>query len=574
MSRRIPQLAASALIALSACSPPVPDENTAQGNPLESGVMRIFGSTGDGRRGLPVAGGIDCDADGVADTAFGAMQANPDGRTAAGEVVVVFGNGTIDGELDTAGFGDTFLKIAGSQPHENIGSELWMDDVTGDGVAEILVCRQNHTPVSGRAGAGALTIIFGGSALRQAAANGRALDIDDLPSDVQAVTVFGPASYDRLGIWVRSGDVTGDGVADIVLGADEIDTTDEPNRGAVFVIRGGAHLFRDASIDLAEFGRTPWVGHLARIDPPSGSPFFHFGATCQIADLDGNGRGEVLAAAALERGGAGLRLPGAPFGTGQQSGGSPRGTVYIVWDSSFPDSDWPAGYRFVVDDPPDNGASTVITGPANGRTFGEELLGGLDYDGDGRAELFIGDLLADAGNGLLSGVGYVIYDAANLRDRIIDFAAPPMDIVFTTILGPIDGALGGDTATHGDYDGDGLGDVVFGSPHDSPGGRINAGSIHVIYGTRGGWPATLDLFPTEWPPDDVVRIVRINGGHGRSEADEGDTLGYSAASGDLNGDGLMDIVVNEMAGNGLGDGTTDVGNLVIISGAALAPPAP
>ena len=53
--------------------------------------------------------------------------------------------------------------------------------------------------------------------------------------------------------------------------------------------------------------------------------------------------------------------------------------------------------------------------------------------------------------------------------------------------------------------------------------------------------------------------------------DTGDTLGYSAASADIDGDGVMDIVVNEMVGNGLQPGSIDVGNLIILSGASVAP---
>ena len=54
---------------------------------------------------------------------------------------------------------------------------------------------------------------------------------------------------------------------------------------------------------------------------------------------------------------------------------------------------------------------------------------------------------------------------------------------------------------------------------------------------------------------------------------EGDVLCYSLAIGDMNGDGRPDLIVNEMVGDGVAVGAEDVGNLVLISGAALlAPP--
>ena len=39
--------------------------------------------------------------------------------------------------------------------------------------------------------------------------------------------------------------------------------------------------------------------------------------------------------------------------------------------------------------------------------------------------------------------------------------------------------------------------------------------------------------------------------------------------GDVDGDGLTDFITNEMIGNGLAEGTEDVGNLIVISGHLL-----
>ena len=81
---------------------------------------------------------------------------------------------------------------------------------------------------------------------------------------------------------------------------------------------------------------------IARLNPPAGSAGFHLGATCFIADLDGNGRGEVLAAAALNRSGAGIQPVGAS--TRQSSGGALRGRLFIVWDDNFPSAPWPVSW--------------------------------------------------------------------------------------------------------------------------------------------------------------------------------------------------------------------------------------
>ncbi|HSG94914.1 MAG TPA: hypothetical protein VLA28_05305, partial [Afifellaceae bacterium] len=290
-------------------------------DPAQGRVERVFGSVGDGAVGVPVAGGHDLDGDGRADAAFAAMLASPLGRDRAGQVFVVFGDGAIAGASDTAVFDPEILAVYGDQAQENAGSEIWIDDVTGDGLADLLICRQNFSPDGGfRIGAGALTIVPGQVALRTRAGLGQALDLRALPAELSATTLLGAQTGERLGIWVRTGDVTGDGIADMVIGADRRDEGGVADSGTAYLVRGGSHLEGAGEIDLAGFGSIALVGNLARIRPPDGSSDFHFGATVQVADLDDNGRAEVMAAAALNRAGASLAPLG---GAGNGSGGAP-----------------------------------------------------------------------------------------------------------------------------------------------------------------------------------------------------------------------------------------------------------
>ena len=554
------------IIAIDTSKPTIIDLNRVEPNP--NVLSRIYGSTGDGRAGVPVTGGFDCDGDQLLDTAFSAIKANPLDRNGAGEVVLIFGDGTIGGEQDTAGFQRGFLKVAGVQPFEVAGAEIWMDDVTGDGLGDLLICRQNYTPTSGREGAGALTVIVGAPELRTYASTLKYFDLAAPPQNIDVITFSGVHAYDRLGIWARTGDITGDGIADIVVGSDEVDGETAENQGAVYVIRGGSHLATSQFVDLINFGTTSLAGNLARIIPPSNSPRFHFGATCQIADLDGNGRGEVLMSAALNRSGAGIRLPGAPPGTGQSSGGSSRGTLFVAWDDNFHSSSWPTGYEFDISSPT-FGTRTIIEGADFNRSFGEEILGGFDYDDDKTADLFVGDLVGNAGNGNRSGSGHIFFKANNLRDRVFSMQSPPEDIEFSLIKGPTAGAIGADTAAHGDFNADGIGDLIVGNPHDNPHERSNAGTMHVLLGQTKRWPDVIDLSNDQLPSPEIMQIVRIDGAHGNRNNDAGDTLCYSASAADLDGDGYTDIIVNEMAGNGLAPQSTDVGNLLLISGAVL-----
>jgi hypothetical protein len=543
--------------------------------PQDGLLRRVLGSVGNGAFGVPVAGGFDIDGDGHTDSAFAAMRAAPQGRANAGVVFLVFGDSIISGQLDTAITPHpAILEIHGDQTNgalgENAGSEIWMADVTGDGRGDLIICRQNFSPGGARTGAGALTLLPGNDQLRSMAASGEILDLRAPPAGLPVVNVYGATAPSRLCIWARAGDVTGDGIDDLVVGADREPSAGQSDSGAVYVIRGGSHLAVSQTIDLAIFG-TVSPGNIARIRPRSipSSENFHLGATVQVADLDGNGRAEVMAAAALNRAGASLAPPG---GTGEGLGGSPHGTLYILWDDNFSGS-WITAPDFIVGEGP--GSMTVIDGGARNEEFGEEILGGRDYDNDGAADLFVGDLTADGWGATAdrsnAGIGQVIYGVAGLKGSEFDLDAPPQGFTMATFVGPAAGAIAGDTAMHGDFSGDGIDDLAFSSPHSSPLDRHGAGTLHIVLGRNGPWPALTDLALSD-PPFAGVSVFEIYGAEGDGSPGVGDMLCYSAADGDMNGDGRTDLIVNEMAGDG--SVSVDAGNLLLIDSAVLFPTAP
>ncbi|HEX8085756.1 MAG TPA: hypothetical protein VF529_15805 [Solirubrobacteraceae bacterium] len=97
-------------------------------------------------------------------------------------------------------------------------------------------------------------------------------------------------------------------------------------------------------------------------------------------------------------------------------------------------------------------------------------------------------------------------------------------------------------ANAGDFNGDGVSDILVGAPnHDAP-NRTDAGAAYVVFGPREGLPETLGAGP---------RVVRLLG------AEPGDRLGSTAAAaGDVNGDGLADVIVGapvDVDGDGIGE---------------------
>jgi hypothetical protein len=522
----------------------------------EPGLMRVHGSsTTRGSFGVPVAGGGDVDGDSFEDVALATMRADPQGRDHAGTVSLLFGTGSVTGTLDT--FADPrILPIHGAQPRENAGSEIWMGDVTGDGLSELLVARQNAT-VDGVVAAGALSIVLGGPELRELE------QIDLAAPEAPVLTLGGSQELGRVGIWVRVGDATGDGVLDVLVGADQ----EEGHQGAAWLVEGGPHLQAAGAQVLAE-PQGDLVGHVLRILGPR-TEEAHFGATVQLADLDASGRAELLVAAALNRAGASLSPSDSVHMHGK--GGTPHGSVTVLWDGAVPSPPWAPGATVDTTDPALADVVSTLTGSLLHNSFGEELVAG-DWDADGQPDLFVGDLVSDlspSASRPYAGVGVVLYGLGQHVGVDLSMDAPPAGLAHSVLLGAHAGDLFGDTAVSGDFTGDGVDDLVSTSPDADPDGRDGAGLAALLVGGQ-RWPELVDLRHEFLLPEDQVALVEVWGAQGTTSShDLGDMLAYSAATADMDGDGVLDLVSNEMLGNGLQPGTEDVGNLVVISGAAL-----
>ena len=537
---------------------------------IESGLIRLYGSEGQGDFGLPVAGGHDVNGDGFNDFAMAAMLADQNSQN-SGSIYLAFGNGQINYTIDSATPNINYLKLIGGQRNENAGSEIWMDDITGDGLGDLIIARQNYSSSDPqRLGSGAVTIIIGNNALTDYAATNTDIHLSSPPADLNVFTVVGASELDRLGIWMRTGDIDGDGINDLAIGADQADAGGHTNSGSVYVIRGGSYLDQTATLSIDD---PSFYGNIATIiagdtDIQALDESFpennHLGATLNIGDLDHNDRAELFLSATVNRAGAVLTAADAPANSAVGRSGYPRGRVYIVWDAFFPDPPWPNNFVITLENPSTQ-PLTIISGEVTplftNEHFGEEVLGGKDYNGDGSNDLFIGDITGNTTGRIAAGTGHVFFTGELLKNQSFTMNNIPDFLMISHLLGKESGAISSDTALHGDFNGDGIDDLAVSAPHGNPNGRRFAGELYILWG-QNEWPETIDFANLTQPNN--FTITSIFGGRGTQGTDTGDTLAYSAASGDINHDGKIDIITNEMVGNGISAESEDVGNLIII----------
>jgi hypothetical protein len=174
-----------------------------------------------------------------------------------------------------------------------------------------------------------------------------------------------------------------------------------------------------------------------------------------------------------------------------------------------------------------------------GATFsyvGRSVSGAGDINGDGFDDLVVGGPLANA-HGHHSGAAYVMFGKASGFDAAVQAADLHGSGGFALSgAAPYDYA-GAAVSSAGDINGDGYDDVIVGS--DGPGG--DSGPSYVVFGHAGGFARGFSL-------------DTIDGSNGFKLSDGGpsDIGAVVAAAGDVNGDGLGDIIVGAPADSAAG----------------------
>jgi hypothetical protein len=462
----------------------------------------------------------------------------------------------------------SYASYIGEVANDNSGFSFAISgDVNGDGFDDLLIGANLND--DGGADAGKVYLFFGNS-------TGWAMDIDLSNSNASFV---GEDGLDYAGYAVAiAGDVNHDGFDDILIGAPG-DDDGGADAGQVYLILGKATGWAN-NVDLSGVSASFWgedlgdaagtsvagagdvnadgyddiiIGAINDDDggANAGQAYLILGKTVWAMDADLSASsasfwGEdaadiagrsVAGAKDVNRDGYDDILVGAP---GDDDGGMGAGQAYLILGK-------PTGWAMDTD-------LSVVDASFWGESLGDNSAYAVssagDINGDGYDDILIPANQDDDG-GVNAGQSYIFLGKATGWAMDTDDSAA--DASFW-------GESAGDDAGRyvapaGDVNGDGYDDFLIGAPQDDDGGNA-AGQTYLILGKAAGWVQDADLSTA-----DASYIGE----------DAGDFAGICVAGdGDVNGDGLDDILIGAYSDD---DGGNNAGQTYLIM-VDLTPPPP
>ncbi|MFC1601452.1 immunoglobulin domain-containing protein [Candidatus Sumerlaeota bacterium] len=422
-----------------------------------------------------------------------------------------------------------------------------IEDVTGDGLTDVLVGAYQENPAAAPAGSGAAHIFNGLTG-----------------SLVQALVSPNPTFDGNFGYSVSGvPDINGDGVPEALIGAPG-ESVEGPT-GTIFEA-GRAYVFHGASGAL-----------LYTLESPTPQDSGEFGtAVAGIGDINGDGRGDFIVGSPGEDGGVAPLYAGRVHvfsgATGQliRTLESPNAKVFgnfgisvdavpDVNGDATPDmiigADW-EGRAYIVSGA-DGAFLWTLDSPdvVNFASFGFQVTGVPDLNGDGLGDVAVGGYTHDLGVGPANAGRVYVYSGTS-------------GTLLQTLESPnakVDGAFGISLSGVADLSGDGLGDIIIGGCYED---------------LDPNWSSALDIDPAldfATISDTAGNVYVFDGARGEllfplhSPSPQPWGCFGAAVSGlaDVNDDGLGDVLVGAFGEDGL-RGSLYGGQAYVFSGASTS----
>ena len=291
-------------------------------------------------------------------------------------------------------------------------------------------------------------------------------------------------------------DLNGDGVDDLIFGAPG-DDDKAVDAGRVFV-----QLAPAIGGSTVQMGDT--LGEIIIDGVKAGD---RAGAAVgSAADLNGDGKAEILVGA-----------PGMEVGLNTDAGAG-----FVLWGQAT------AGGIDLKDPFSGGGKGYALKGEAAGDVAGTAILSVADLNGDGKVDIVVGAPGNDGG-GNNAGAAYVVWGKSS--NAVVNLGAVAAGTGGYKIVGDNAGdAVGSIISTLSDQNGDGKAELLIGAASSQAGG-LNSGAVYVAFGKSS--TSTLDL----------TSVAAGAGGY-RITGVSGDDVGGAVSSvGDVNGDGIADILI-------------------------------
>ena len=366
------------------------------------------------------------------DLAIGTPCEDTGGATDTGMVAVVYGSAT-GLSTETESISQASLADSLNEDSDNFGWSLAAGDVDGDGFDELIV----GIPLEDFGAAidtGAIGVFFGTE-------NGL-LDGTSAPLSQSSLFQSVNESGDQMGYSVTSGDFDGDGYADVAVGIpfEDIDEQGDTDAGMVGVLYGSEMGFDEDKVET--------FSQFSLVDAQNEDDDL-FAWAIAAGDYDGDGTDDLA-----------VGIPSEDFGVRRDAG--LIGVFLGSDDGLFPTDS-------------ESFAQTTAGGEHDRDDAAGQAIASGDFDGDGHDDLLIGvpfqntDTVADAGALML----YFGSDEGMLPARAFFLTA-------SAFGGTEDNSDEfGSVVGSGDFNGDGLDEMVIGVPSDNFGTDLDAGSVYV-----------------------------------------------------------------------------------------------